>query len=213
MEKRSFRYYWCLMYINAGFIGEIEVGVFELLVEIRWHSRGGQGGWTASNLAALAASYEGKYVQSFPAFGPERSGAPIMAFTRISDEPVEIHSMVYSPDIVVVLDYTLLSPSILSGLKQGGFIITNYTGSEEQVFSSLGIKKGDYRVVLIPASKLALEVLKSKITNTAMLAGIVKIGVVKIESVEKAISERFSKPVAEKNILLVRRALEEAREV
>jgi len=147
-----------------------------LLVEIRWHSRGGQGGWTASNLAALAASYEGKYVQSFPAFGPERSGAPIMAFTRISDEPVEIHSMVYSPDIVVVLDYTLLSPSILSGLKQGGFIITNYTGSEEQVFSSLGIKKGDYRVVLIPASKLALEVLKSKITNTAMLAGIVKIG-------------------------------------
>jgi len=184
-----------------------------LITEIRWHSRGGQGGWTASNLTAIAASYEGKYVQSFPAFGPERSGAPILAFTRISDEPIEIHSMIYNPDIVVVLDYTLLSPNIVSGLKPGGTIITNYTGDEEQVFKALGIKRGDYKVILIPASKLALEILKSKITNTAMLAGLVKIGLIKLESVEKAISERFSKPVAEKNILLVKKALEEAREV
>jgi pyruvate ferredoxin oxidoreductase gamma subunit len=184
-----------------------------LLIEIRWHSRGGQGGWTASNLTAVAAAYEGKYVQSFPAFGPERSGAPILSFTRISDEPIEIHSMIYNPDIVVILDYTLLSPSVLSGLKPGGVIITNYTGDEDRVFKSLGIKRGDYRTILIPASKLAGEILKAKITNTAMLAGLVKINLIKLESVEKAIYERFSKPVAEKNIELIRRALQEAREV
>jgi len=96
--------------------------------------------------------------------------------------------MIYNPDIVVVLDYTLLSPNIVSGLKPGGTIITNYTGDKEQVFKALGIKRGDYKVVLIPASKLALEILKSKITNTAMLAGLVKIGLIKLESVEKLLA-------------------------
>ena len=184
-----------------------------LLIEIRWHSRGGQGGWTASNLAAISASYEGKYIQSFPAFGPERSGAPILAFTRISDEPIELHSMIYNPDIVVVLDYTLLSPSIISGLKQGGTIISNYTGDINMVLERLNIRRGDYKLILIPASKLALEILKSRITNTAMIAGLVKHGIIKQESLEKAIKERFSGPVAERNIVLVNRALKEAVEV
>jgi len=183
------------------------------MIEVRWHSRGGQGGWTASNLTAMAASYEGKYVQSFPAFGPERSGAPILAFTRISDEPIELHSMIYNPDIVVVLDYTLLSPGIVSGLKPGGTIITNFAGDVNQVLKTLNVKTGDYKLVLIPASKLALEILKSKITNTEMLDGLVKCRVVKFESVEKSIRERFSGPVAEKNILLVKKALEESIEV
>ncbi|MEM2171319.1 MAG: 2-oxoacid:acceptor oxidoreductase family protein [Desulfurococcaceae archaeon] len=181
-----------------------------LMIEIRWHSRGGQGGWTASNLTAMAASYEGKFVQSFPAFGPERSGAPIMSFTRISDEPIEIHSMIYEPDIVVVLDYTLLSPGLLSGLKGNGIVVSNYTGDVQRVLDSLGIKRGDYKLVLIPASKLALEVLKAKVTNTAMLSGLIKLGIIKLESVEKAIRERFSGPVAERNIVLVKKALEEA---
>lgn len=184
-----------------------------MIIEIRWHSRGGQGGWTASNLTAIAASYEGKYVQSFPAFGPERSGAPILAFTRISDKPIQIHSMIYEPDIVVILDYTLLSPKVLSGLKKNGVVISNYTGNVQQVLDSLGIKKGDYKLILIPASKLALEILRSKITNTAMMAGLVKQGIVKLESVEKAIRERFSETIAEKNILLIRKSLEEAIEV
>lgn len=183
------------------------------MIEIRWHSRGGQGGWTASNLTAMAASYEGKYVQSFPAFGPERSGAPILSFTRISDKPIEIHSMIYNPDIVVILDYTLLSPGILSGLKPGGVIITNYTGNVDQVFEVLRIKKGDYKLILIPASKLAMEILKAKITNTAMLAGLIKYGIIKVESVEKAVRERFSGPVADRNIELIKKALETAIEV
>ena len=75
-----------------------------VVIEVRWHGRGGQGAWTASNILALAAMYDGKRVQSFPAFGPERSGAPVTAFTRISDEEIEVHSMIYNPDIVVVLD-------------------------------------------------------------------------------------------------------------
>jgi len=158
----------------------------------------------------MAASYEGKFVQSFPAFGPERSGAPIMSFTRISDEPIEIHSMIYEPDIVVVLDYTLLSPGLLSGLKGNGIVVSNYTGDVQRVLDSLGIKRGDYKLVLIPASKLALEVLKAKVTNTAMLSGLIKLGIIKLESVEKAIRERFSGPVAERNIVLVKKALEEA---
>jgi len=161
----------------------------------------------------MAASYEGKYVQSFPAFGPERSGAPIVSFTRISDEPIELHCMIYEPDIVVILDYTLLSPGILSGLKRGGVIVSNYTGDVEKVLTSLNVKRGDYKLVLIPASRLALEVLKSKITNTAMLAGLVKLGVVKLESVEKAVKDRFKGPIAEKNIELIKRALHEAVEV
>ncbi|MEM4487593.1 MAG: 2-oxoacid:acceptor oxidoreductase family protein [Desulfurococcaceae archaeon] len=184
-----------------------------MLIEIRWHSRGGQGGWTASNLTSMAASYEGKYVQSFPAFGPERSGAPILSFTRISDEPIDIHSMIYEPDIVVVLDYTLLSPNIISGLKPGGAIITNYTGDVKLAVERLGVKPGEYRLILVPASKLAMEILKAKITNTAMLAGLVKQGVVGINSVERAIRDRFSGQLAERNISLVKRSLDESVEV
>jgi len=185
-----------------------------LLVEIRWHGRGGQGVWTASNLLAVAASYEGKYVQSFPAFGPERSGAPITAYTRISDEPIEVHSMIYEPDVVVVLDYTLLSPSIVAGLKRGGVVVTNYAGNPGRALEALGVKPGEYRVYASPASKLALEILKRGITNTAMVGALLKaVPVVNLESLFKAIRERFSGELAEKNILLVKRAFEETVEV
>jgi pyruvate ferredoxin oxidoreductase gamma subunit len=178
-----------------------------LLIEIRWHGRGGQGVWTASNLLAMAASFEGKYVQSFPAFGPERSGAPLVAFTRISDEPIEIHSMIYEPDMVVVLDYTLLgSRAILEVLKKNGLIVTNYAGDMGKVHESIGIgKDSGYKVYVCPASELALEILKRPITNTAMLGALLKVQpIVKLESVFKAIQERFPGPIAEKNIELVK---------
>lgn len=186
-----------------------------LLIEIRWHGRGGQGVWTVSNLLAMAVSYEGKYVQSFPAFGPERSGAPVLAFTRISDKPVDIHSMVYEPDAVVVLDYTLLgNPGIVEGLKKKGIIVTNYTGDQAKVYDLIGISRGEYIVYTCPASKLALEILKRPITNTAMLGALLKAHpIVKIESVFKAIQERFPGPIAEKNIELVKKAYEETRRV
>ncbi len=184
------------------------------MIEVRWHGRGGQGVWTVSNILAMAVSYEGRYVQSFPAFGPERSGAPLVAFTRISDEPIDIHSMVYEPDIVVVLDPTLLGPSIISGLKEDGVIITNYEDDPVKLYDILGIEKNKYKLYVVPATKLALEILKRPITNTAMLGALLKARpLAKIESVFEAIRHRFPGSVGEKNIKLIERAYEETREV
>ncbi len=186
-----------------------------MMVEVRWHGRGGQGAWTASNLVAMAAMYDGKHVQSFPAFGPERSGAPIVAFTRISDEPIEIHSMVYEPDIVIVLDPTLLkSVRVTEGLKKGGYIIVNYEGDPAKLYSMLGVEKGEYRVYRVPATKLALEILKRPITNTALIGAFVKAtGLVTMEALEKALHERFPAPIAEKNVSLIKKSMELAEEV
>ncbi|MCY0868251.1 MAG: 2-oxoacid:acceptor oxidoreductase family protein [Desulfurococcus sp.] len=183
-------------------------------VEIRWHGRGGQGAWTASNLIAMAAALEGLYVQSFPAFGAERSGAPMLAFTRISDQPIEYHSMIYEPDVVVVLDHTLLYPDVKQGLKKGGAVVTNYLGNKDMVLKRLGVERGEYKIIAIPASKLALEILRANITNTAMIGGLLKLGdIIKWESVEKAVRLRFKGSIAEKNIELIRKAYEEAVEV
>ncbi|MDH5375725.1 MAG: 2-oxoacid:acceptor oxidoreductase family protein, partial [Candidatus Bathyarchaeota archaeon] len=94
--------------------------------EVRWHGRGGQGAWTASELLARASIHEGKYIQSFPEFGPERMGAPVAAFTRISNEPIQIHCAVYNPDVVAVLDPTLLKTvPVTRGLNEEGTIIIN----------------------------------------------------------------------------------------
>ena len=184
------------------------------MIEIRWHGRGGQGAWTASNILAMAAMYDGKHVQSFPAFGPERAGAPVLAFTRISDEPIEIHSMVYTPDAVVVLDPTLLGPHIVSGLKKGGLIVVNYKGETEKLYSILGIGKGEYKVYTTPATELALEILERAIYNTAMIGGLLKAtNIVSMESLEKALKQRFPGPLAEKNLLLVKKAYELTKEV
>ncbi|MEM2568110.1 MAG: 2-oxoacid:acceptor oxidoreductase family protein, partial [Candidatus Bathyarchaeia archaeon] len=96
------------------------------VIEVRWHGRGGQGAWTASELLARAAVYEGKYIQSFPEFGPERMGAPVSAFTRISTEPIRIHCAVYNPDVVVVLDPTLLKAvPVTDGMSENGRLIIN----------------------------------------------------------------------------------------
>ncbi len=185
------------------------------LIEVRWHGRGGQGAWTASNILAMAAAIDGKHVQSFPAFGPERSGAPVLAFTRISEEPIEIHSMVYEPDIVVVLDPTLLkNVNVTQGLKKGGIIVVNYEGDAEKLYNNIGISKGEYKVYITPATKLALEILKRPITNTAMIGALLKASkLTSWESLEEAIKKRFPGPLAEKNIELVKKAYELAREV
>lgn len=181
--------------------------LMDMMIEIRWHGRGGQGVWTASNLLAVSASSEGKYVQSFPAFGPERSGAPVLAFTRISDEPIDIHSMIYEPDVVVVLDETLVSPNIVKGLKKKGVVITNFTGTKDELLGKLG--GGDYTMYVCPASKLALEILGRGITNTAMVGAFLKaVNIVKLETVIENVRKWFKPGVAEKNVELVRKAYE-----
>ena len=185
------------------------------MLEIRWHGRGGQGAWTAANLLAVAAMLGGKHVQSFPAFGPERSGAPMLAFTRISNEEIELHSMIYEPDIVIVLDPTLLSVvNVTEGLKKGGTIVVNYEGEDEALLKELKVSKGEYRVVHTPATKLALDILGRPIMNTAMIGALLKAHpIVKMEFVEEAVRQRFPGKLAELNIQLIKKAMEEAREV
>ena len=144
------------------------------LIEIRWHGRGGQGAKTASLLLADAAFNTGKYIQGFPEYGPERMGAPITAYNRISDTPITIHSNIYEPDYVVVVDDTLLtSVPVTAGLKKDGAIVINTTKTPEQLKEVLKGYEG--AVYTIDARKISEEALGKYFPNTPMLAAIVKV--------------------------------------
>ena len=144
------------------------------LVEIRWYGRGGQGAKTASLLLADAAFNTGKYIQGFPEYGPERMGAPITAYNRISDEPVTIHSNIYEPDYVVVVDDTLLeSVNVTAGLKESGAIVINTTKDADYLKSVLNGYKGS--VYTIDARSISIDALGKYFPNTPMLAAIVKV--------------------------------------
>jgi 2-oxoacid:acceptor oxidoreductase gamma subunit (pyruvate/2-ketoisovalerate family) len=180
------------------------------LIEVRFHGRGGQGAWTASLLLAQAGLREQKYIQSFPAFGPERAGAPITAFTRISEEPIYLHCSVYEPDVVVVLDPTLMGPAVVEGLKPETKIIVNSDQSTEELRSSMGIKQG--KLYVLDATSLALKILGRPITNTAMLGAVVKAtGMVKIDSLLQVVGERFGGRIGELNLELLKTAQEEVK--
>jgi 2-oxoacid:acceptor oxidoreductase gamma subunit (pyruvate/2-ketoisovalerate family) len=182
------------------------------ILEFRWHGRGGQGAWTASELLARTAIYEGKYIQSFPEFGPERMGAPVTAFTRISTQPIRIHCAVYEPDVVVVLDPSLLKAvPVVSGVNENGIIIVNSAEEPAKVRESLKTEKG--KLWTIPATQLALRILGMPITNTAMLGTVARAtSVVSLDSVEKIVHERFRADLAEKNFAVIKEAYEEAKQ-
>jgi pyruvate ferredoxin oxidoreductase gamma subunit len=177
------------------------------MIEIRFHGRGGQGSVTCAELLALAAIGEGKYAQAFPSFGPERRGAPVVAFCRISDRPIRIRANVYEPDIVLVLDPTLLKiVNVAAGMKPNGILITTSKDSPEKVKELLKIKN---RVAVVDAIKIAMEVLGVPITNTTMLGSLVKASkLVKKESFILPLKERFGR-IAEKNITAFERAYQE----
>ena len=144
------------------------------MIEIRWHGRGGQGAKTASLLLADAAFNTGKYIQGFPEYGPERMGAPITAYNRISDTPITIHSNIYEPDYVVVVDDTLLeSVDVTAGLKKEGAIVINTTKSPEEVRKLLKGYEG--KVCTIDAKTISIDTLGKYFPNTPMLAAIVKV--------------------------------------
>ncbi len=144
------------------------------LIEIRWHGRGGQGAKTASLLLADAAFNTGKYIQGFPEYGPERMGAPITAYNRISSNPITIHSNIYEPDYVVVVDDTLLQAvDVTAGLKPTGAIVINTTKDKETISKMLNGYTG--KIYTIDARKVSMETLGKYFPNTPMLAAIVKV--------------------------------------
>jgi len=179
----------------------------ENMIEIRFHGRGGQGAVTSAELLALAAIGEGKYAQAFPSFGPERRGAPVVAFCRISDQPIRIRANIYEPDLVVVLDASLLKiVNVAAGLKPKGILVTTSKGSPEKVKEVLGIKNN---IGVVDAIRIAMEVLGLPITNTTLLGSLVKAsGVVNKESFIPPLKERFGR-IAEKNISAFERAYQE----
>lgn len=172
--------------------------------EFRIHGRGGQGAVTTAELLALAAIAEGKYAQAFPSFGPERRGAPVMAFARISDEPIRIRSRVYEPDVVVVLDQSLLDlVPVEEGLKQAGMVVANAATSPTRFLSKL---KPGQRFYTVDANAIASEVIGRPITNTTMIGALLKAtGVVDLKSLEGPVRDRFGR-LADRNLEAMRRA-------
>ena len=181
------------------------------MIEIRFHGRGGQGAWTASLLLARSALLEGKHVQSFPEFGPERMGAPLKAYTRISDEPIDLHSGIYEPEIVVVIDSTLVKAvNVLDGLSEEGVLVVNDRGTPNQLRKENNIVGRD--IWTVSATDLSIEMIGRNIPNTAMLGATVKAtGIVKLESLIKAVKTRFSGKVGEINASLTKRAYDEVK--
>ena len=189
------------------------------IIEIRWHGRGGQGAKTASLLLADAAFNTGKYIQGFPEYGPERMGAPITAYNRISSSPIRIHSNIYEPDYVVVVDDTLLeSVDVTSGLKPEGAIVINTTKDGDELKKLLKGYAG--KIYTIDARKVSMETLGKYFPNTPMLAAIVKVSKIMnedefVKDMEGSFKHKFAKKpeVIEGNMKAVKMALEEVKEV
>ncbi|HHX28833.1 MAG: 2-oxoacid:acceptor oxidoreductase family protein [Bacillota bacterium] len=189
------------------------------LVEIRWHARGGQGAKTASTLLAESALSAGKYVQGFPEYGPERMGAPILAFNRIGDEPITIHSNVDSPDVVMVLDPSLIGPvNVAEGLKEGGVIVVNTDLDPESVREKLGAG-GNYTVATVDASGIAVATIGRDIPNTPMIGALLKLREFLpfesfMERMRIDLERKFQgrKGVVEGNINAMRRAYQEVKQ-
>jgi pyruvate ferredoxin oxidoreductase gamma subunit len=187
------------------------------LVEIRWHGRGGQGAKTASLLLADAAFNTGKYIQGFPEYGPERMGAPITAYNRISDDKIRIHSNVYEPDYVVVVDETLLTViDVTSGLKESGAIIINTDKAPEDVKKHLKGYNG--KVCTVDARKISEEVLGKYFPNTPMLGAVIKVSNIMgeeefMKDAKESFAHKFaSKPeVIEGNMKAIQRAMQEVK--
>ncbi|MCL2366540.1 MAG: 2-oxoacid:acceptor oxidoreductase family protein [Oscillospiraceae bacterium] len=187
------------------------------MVEIRWHGRGGQGAKTASLLLADAAFNTGKYVQGFPEYGPERMGAPITAFNRISDTRCLLHCNIYEPDYVVVVDPTLLTAvDVTSGLKRNGAILINSSKSPEELRHLLAGYEG--AVYTIDAGKISEEELGKNFPNTPMLGAVVKVsGIIPedrfITDMEQSMHHKFANKtsVIEGNMNALRRSMQEVK--
>lgn len=185
--------------------------------EIRWHGRGGQGAKTAALLFADAALDEGKYIQAFPEYGPERMGAPVQAFNRLSDEPITIHCGVESPQVVVVLDVTLLDTiEVTKGLGDDGVLLINTHQQPKIIKEKLPNFKG--KLFTVDASTIAKECIGREIPNTPMLGALIKVTNLidfdrMLKNTRKKLEKKFaSKPeMIDGNIKSIQRAYEEVK--
>jgi pyruvate ferredoxin oxidoreductase gamma subunit len=187
----------------------------DTLTEIRWHGRGGQGAVTAAKMVAELALGQGKYFQAFPEYGPERSGAPIVAFTRVSDEPIQIYSGIEHPKIVVVLDPSLLSVvNVTKGAPDDVIVLVNSEMPPAELREHYGLEGG--RLFTIAATRIATETIRRPIPNTPMVGALTRItGLFPIENVVEFLREDFGKKfppkVVEGNIAAITRSYEEVQ--
>jgi len=177
------------------------------MIEMRFHGRGGQGAVTSAELVAQSAIDTGKYATAFPSFGPERRGAPVVAFARVADEPIRVRAKVYTPDVVIVLDPSLLdiaNPS--EGLRADGTLVINSSKDPQTIRTELGYAG---RLALVDASRIAREVIGLPITNTTMVGALVKAtGLIDVAALEGPFQRRFGK-IAARNLQAMKRAWEE----
>ncbi|MBU0767426.1 2-oxoacid:acceptor oxidoreductase family protein [Patescibacteria group bacterium] len=188
------------------------------ILEVRWHGRGGQGAKTASLLFADAAMSTGKFIQGFPEYGPERMGAPVASFNRISDKPITLHCGITNPDIVVVLDPTLMGTvNVVEGLGPNGILLVNTTKSVPEVCKEAGLCSG--KAYVVDASGIAKAAIGREIPNTPMLGALIKVtGMLDLEATIKDLEKKLSKKFAHKpeviagNLEAVKRAYQEVKE-
>ena len=180
--------------------------------EIRWHGRGGQGAVTAAKILAEAALREGKYIQAFPEYGPERTGAPVRSFTRISDAPIHTHAQVTNPHMVAVLDPTICDVvDVTEGLPNDGIIVINTRHSPQDMRKALGIK--GCKIATVPATDIAIKELKRNIPNTPMIGALVRVsGLLKLNSVIEDFKTKYGKKFRPEIIEANVRAMKEAHE-
>ncbi len=185
------------------------------LTEIRWHGRGGQGAKTAATMVAEVALEEGKFSQGFPEYGPERMGAPIRGYTRIASKPIRLHCPITAPDVVVVLDASLIgAEDMTDGLKPDGAIIVNTHESPADVRKKLGIAHG--KVYTVDATRIAIDEIGRPIPNTPMIGALIRVsGIMQLDTVYHDIEKKFLKKLGERvvqgNINAVKRAYEEVK--
>jgi len=179
------------------------------MIEVRWHGRGGQGAVTSVELLAVAAISKGKYAQGFPSFGPERRGAPIAAFSRFDEKQIKVRSGIYEPDVVIVLDSSLIGlVNVTDGLKPGGMLIVNTPKTPEEVKREINFSG---TVATVDGTGIARKEMGVPIANTTMIGALIKMmRMIELSDMNDAINHRFGR-IAQKNLAAMQRAYDEIK--
>jgi pyruvate ferredoxin oxidoreductase gamma subunit len=183
------------------------------MIEIRWHARAGQGAVTAAKALADAALAEGKFIQAFPDYGPERMGAPVKAYNRISEKPIRARGIVERPSVIVVVDPSLAGKEVTAGAPDDAVFLVNSTRSPDEARQALGANR---RVFTVDATRIAQETIGLRKPNTPMLGAVAKVtGVIQLETLlaetEKSFGHKYKRGVVEGNLAAIRRAYEEVK--